>query len=135
LAFGKKHAATATRQHAENAKDNGADEIPTHSPRHGGQDAMVLLTFLQRLARSCGGARAPHAMVKKSPRARRCRSAPSPPFGERGPRCRLSRCAAPISIVRHGAARPRRPEYAIWGFAYLNGELDGHRVVSCSQTR
>src|SRR5262249_18377007 len=95
LAFGKKHAATATCQHAENAKDNGADEIPTHSPRHGGQDAMVLLTFLQRLARSCGGARAPHAMVKKSPRARRCRSAPSPPFGERGPRCRLSRCAAP----------------------------------------
>src|SRR5262245_11008278 len=41
----------------------------------------------------------------------------------RGPRCRLSRCAAAISIVRHGAARPRRPEYATWGFAYLNGEL------------
>src|SRR5262244_4112573 len=25
--------------------------------------------------------------------------------------------------MRHGAARPRRPEYATWGFAYLNGGL------------
>jgi hypothetical protein len=64
LALGKKHAATATRQHAENDKDDGANEIATHSPRHGARMRWLLLTFLQRLARPLGGACAPHAMVK-----------------------------------------------------------------------
>src|SRR5262245_58475709 len=59
LALGKKHAAAATRQHAEDAKDDGADEIPTHSPRHGGRMRWLLLTFLQRLARSTCRCRAP----------------------------------------------------------------------------
>src|SRR5262249_12856592 len=49
LALGKKAAAAATRQHAEKAKNDGADEIPTHSPRHGASMRWMLLTFLQRL--------------------------------------------------------------------------------------
>ena len=65
LALGKKHAAAATRQHAEDAKDNGADEIPTHSPRHRGRMRWFLLTFLQRLARPSGRSCAPGAMVKE----------------------------------------------------------------------
>src|SRR5262249_43800126 len=51
LAFGKEHAAAATRQHAENAKDDGAYKIPTHSPRHASRMRWFLLTFLQRLPR------------------------------------------------------------------------------------
>jgi hypothetical protein len=39
LALGKHVAAAATRQHAEDAKTDGADEIPTSSPRHGGNNA------------------------------------------------------------------------------------------------
>src|SRR5262249_42220588 len=50
LALGKKTTAAAPRQHAEKAKDDGPDEIPTHSPRHGGRMRWMLLTFLQRLA-------------------------------------------------------------------------------------
>src|SRR5262249_34444829 len=51
LAFGKEHAAAATRQHSENAKDDGAYKIPTHSPRHASRMRWFLLTFLQRLPR------------------------------------------------------------------------------------
>jgi hypothetical protein len=39
LALGKHVAAAATREHAEDAKDDGADEIPTNSPRHGADNA------------------------------------------------------------------------------------------------
>jgi len=39
LALGKHIAAAAARQHAEDAKTDGADEIPTGSPRHGRDNA------------------------------------------------------------------------------------------------
>src|SRR5262249_44919638 len=56
LAFGKEHVAAATRQHAENAKDDGAYKIPTHSPRHASRMRWFLLTFLQSRQR-CGTVR------------------------------------------------------------------------------
>src|SRR5262249_28063009 len=63
LAFGKEHAA-ATRQHAENAKDDGAYKILTQSPRHAGRMRWFLLTFLQRLPRPSEHSSTRHAMVK-----------------------------------------------------------------------
>jgi hypothetical protein len=40
LALAKKIAAAATRKHAEGTNDTGANQIPTNSPRHGGDNAM-----------------------------------------------------------------------------------------------
>jgi hypothetical protein len=39
LALGKPIAAAATREHAEDAKEDGADEIPANSPCHGRENA------------------------------------------------------------------------------------------------
>src|SRR3981081_2578287 len=60
-----RHCPSASRQHAEDAKTDGADEIPTSSPRHGGDNAWALLTTLQRSRRVACRWSAPRDMVKK----------------------------------------------------------------------
>src|SRR5262249_19563107 len=64
LALGEE--AAATRERTEQTKDDGADEIPTNSPRHGRRMLWTLLTLLQRSVAAAGCWCATRDMVKRS---------------------------------------------------------------------